>query len=154
MPPRNRRGRALPTTPPRAPSWWPRRRGRLPAGWVQVLNVQDIDWQKNVIEGFDDGDLEDPDEVPRQIVKPGKMSFTKKKNSDATSQSVTLQGMCDGTTLNAWAFVYPDGTVVQTANGRLVSSSGGKASNGDLLAKAMESYEVQPTGQLTVTEHA
>lgn len=132
----------------------------LPSGWVQVLNVQNVDPTKNVIESYDDGDLEDAVEVPAQIVKPGKITFDRKKSSDTTSQSLTLQALCDGSTRYAWAIVYPDGTVCQTSvttnkeGGRLVSSSGGKASNGDLKSKAMESYEIQGLAELRWIEHA
>lgn len=123
-------------------------------GWVQVLNVQDVDVVINVIEDYDDGDLEDATEVMAQDVKPGKITFSKKKNYDTTSQSVTLMGMADGSSINSWAVFYADGTIVQTGYGRLKCTSGGKASNGDLKAKAMETYEIVSKTNLTVTEHA
>lgn len=110
----------------------------LPSGWVQVLNVQEVDTVPNTIEDYDDGDLEDQVEVPAQTVKPGKMTFTKKKNS----QSVTLRAMVDGSTKNAWVVVWDDGTTEWAGSARLKCPSAGRASNGDLKAKVLEQWEI------------
>lgn len=123
----------------------------LPSGWVQVTNVKDVDYKLNEIEDYDDGDLEDPAPVMAQDVKPGSMSFSKKRNS----ADLTLQAMCDGTTLNAWVIVYADGSTAWIGYGRLKCTSGGKAENGDLKAKAMVTYEVVAKAEsVSVADHA
>ena len=135
---------------PTATAWVDLAAGATPANtFVQVLNLVDVDPKPNNIEEYDDSSLEDTAPVPAMTVKPGSISFTKKKNS----QSKTLLDFCDGTTKKVWAVLYLDGTA-QTVTGRLKVSSGGRANAGDFKAKAQETYEVVGDTVLAQHDHA
>jgi hypothetical protein len=93
-------------------------------GYTQITRLTDTDVTPHEVETNDNSCLNDTSPSPEVILKPGKGTFSKEKDS----QTHTLRGMCDGATKYVFAFVYSDGTA-DVGEGYL-TCGGVKASKG------------------------
>jgi len=118
-------------------SWVALTPGSYPTtGFTQITRGVDADSVPHVVEESDNSCLNDTSPSPEVILKPGSMTFTKERDS----QSVTLRGMCDGSTAYVFALVAVDGTA-DTCTGYLTCTSGMKASKG-FANRISESYKI------------
>ncbi len=115
--------------------------GAAPSGWTEIANNISVDDVKPAaIQEFDDANLADTAPVPDQVVMPGEITFTKKKDNN----SVTLRGLCRDVSSTKHAFVvrYADGTVEYVSSGIMYCTSGGKGQKADYQNKVPESYKI------------
>ena len=116
----------------------------IPAGWTQVNNVISVNPKPHEPEKFDDSDPEDVAPEPVTYLKPGSVTFSKKKNS----QTKTLRDLAAAQTKYTWAVLYIDGTAEYCASGALICNSAGDANTGGFNDKSPESYEIVPDAVL------
>lgn len=113
----------------------------LPAGWVEVNNVQDINCTPHQPEVFDDGDLADSSEVFVMQQKFGRATFRMKRNG---SQAQTLIAMAMAGDKNAWVIVHDDGYTLWTGTAYLKCTNSQTPNDRSLRGRAMLEFEICP----------
>jgi hypothetical protein len=108
------------------------------AGYTEVTRIVSTEVTPQNMEEYDDAPLGATAPEMEIDIKPGAMSFTKDK---VGSETATLRGFCDGSTLKLWAFVYRDGTA-DTCVGKLMPGTV-TAQRGDYKARVPEQYRIQ-----------